>query len=306
MKTDAKKMRLAEGMLLMTAMIWGSGFVVMKQALVGLPVHLLLGIRFTIAAVLMLVILRGRLFSQTRADLLRGCLLGVVMYAAYTVQTYGLLHTTAGRNAFLTAVYVVLVPLLVCAVKRTRATLPQMGAALLCLAGTGVLVLQNGLRVGIGDALSLLCGVFYAVHIMLVDRFVNKTDPVILTAVQFAVSGTIGLACFLLFEKPPVVFSNGSLFSLFYLGVIGTFVALTMQNVAIRHADPSHASLIMGMEALFGALFGSLFLFEPVTLRFVLGGGMILCAIVVSEIRMKRLNDGVLQACAPADKRQQP
>ncbi len=284
--SSSRKMRLAEGMLLLTAMIWGSGFVVMKNALDWMPVHFLLGMRFLIAAIIMSAFLFKRLKKQSLRDIIRGCLLGVVMYAAYAVQTYGLMYTTAGQNAFLTAIYVVLVPLLVCAYSRKRATALQVSAAVLCLVGIGLLALKNDFSIGIGNALSLLCGILYAVHIVMVNYFSEKTDPLVLTAMQFNVSGILGLFSFLLFEKPPAQLSGNALFSIVYLAVVGTLFALTMQNVGIRYADPSHASLIMGMESLFGAVFGSIFLSEPITLRMFFGCALILCSIVLSELRI--------------------
>jgi len=289
MMNATRKMHIAEAMLLLTAMIWGSGFVVMKNALDIMPVHFLLGMRFIIAALFMFAFLHRRMIKQTKADILRGCILGAVMYAAYAVQTYGLMYTTAGQNAFLTAVYVVLVPLMVCVYKRLKPTLLQMAAALLCLVGIGVLAIKSNFSMGIGDALSLLCGVLYALHIVLVDRFAKKTDALILTSMQFSVSGVLGLCCFFLFEKAPVL-KGDALFALLYLAIVGTLLALTMQNIGIRYADPSHASLIMGMESLFGTVFGCIFLNEPVTIRMFFGSTLILCSIILSEIRITKHN----------------
>ncbi len=286
MMSNQRKMRLAEGMLLLTAMIWGSGFVVMKNALDWMPVHFLLGTRFIIAAVIMSLFLYKKLVKQRFEDVLRGSSLGVVMYAAYAVQTYGLQHTTAGQNAFLTAVYVILVPLFVCLYTRKKASALQISAAVLCIVGIGLLALENDLSIGIGNALSLLCGILYAIHIVMVNRFSTKTDPLVLTAMQFNVCGVMGLMSFLLLEKPPAQLGGNAIASLAYLAIVGTLLALTMQNVGIRYADPSHASLIMGTESLFGALFGSLFLLEPITMRMFFGCALIMVSIVLSEVRV--------------------
>ncbi len=282
---EKRKMRMAEGMLLLTAMIWGSGFVVMKTALDDMPIHFLLGMRFIIAAACMLVFVSKRLIRQTRADIIRGCVLGLVMYAAYATQTYGLMYTTAGQNAFLTSIYVVMVPLIVYACGRTRPPAMQMGAAVLCLIGISLLTLSGGFHMGIGNALSLLCGVLFAVHIVLVDRFTPKTDTLVLTSMQFVVCGILGLGSSMLFETAPTGLHNGAIVSIAYLAIVCTLVALTMQNIGIRYADASHASLIMGMEALFGAAFGSIFLREVITLRIFLGSALILCSIVLSKTR---------------------
>ncbi len=285
--THQKKVLLAELALLAAGAIWGSGFVVMKNSLDSLPVNYLLAFRFTIAAVVFSLISIKRFRGVTWKTVGAGAACGAMMFLAYCVQTYGLSFTTSGKNAFLTAVYVVIVPFLYWLLYRRKPGRQNVLAAVLCLAGVGLVALDSDFSVNIGDALTLLCGVLYAVHIILVSHFTTQGEDVMtLTLFQFLFSALCAWVAAALFEPfPTAAFSQpGAMFSLGYLGLICTLVALTLQNVGIKYAPPSHASLLMSTEAPFGCLFGILLLGEPFTLKFALGFLLIAGAIVLSEL----------------------
>lgn len=285
--SQKKKVILAELALLMAGAIWGSGFVVMKNSLDALPVNYLLAFRFTIAAVGLSLFLFRRFGQMNKTTLIRGFICGAVMFAAYSVQTYGLAHTTSGKNAFLTAVYVVIVPFLYWLFFRKKPTRSNVIAAVVCLLGIGLVALDADFSVNIGDILTLICGVLYAVHIVCVSIFTEKGEDVMtLTLVQFISSALCAWVVAGLFEPFPghVFGQTDSMFSLFYLGLVCTLTALTLQNLGIKYAPPSHAALLMGTEAPFGCLFGILLLSEPFTLRFGVGFLLIMGAIVLSEL----------------------
>lgn len=277
---------LADGILVLTAMIWGTGFVVMKNTLDSLTPGAIIMIRYAIAAVLTAVIFRKHLKNLTKADVLRGALVGMVLSAAYIIQTIGLKYTTAGKNAFLTTVYVLLVPFGCFFVLRQKLRARNFIAAAMMLAGIGFLSLDGesgGLN--IGDLLTLICGVFYAAHIMAVDHCQKKTDMYALIVLQFAFAALTAAAYHLLFERGAQMTVNmGVVGGMLYLSVMSTTIAMSLQNIGQSMAPASHAAILLSLESVFGALASCIFLHEAVTPIMLAGFAVIFCALVVNEL----------------------
>ncbi|MEE8716822.1 MAG: DMT family transporter [Coriobacteriales bacterium] len=277
--------------LLSAALIWGSSFFVMKDTLDVIPPNLLLAIRFTTAAVLLMAALHRRVRASLEAGTVaRGLVLGVLVFVAYCVQTVGLTMTTPGKNAFLTGVYCVLVPFVFWAVDRTRPGAHNVAAALLCVAGIGLVSLDGsagGLGMGVGDALTLLSALFYAVHIVATAVFSRGRDVFALTAWQFVGSAACAWAVSLAFEEPPAAsaWTPATIGALAYLAVACTCVALLLQNVGTKHVEPSSAALLLSLESPSGVLFSVLFAGEVLTPRIACGFALIFLAIVTSETR---------------------
>lgn len=286
--SERRKSLLAQLALLLAGAIWGSGFVVMKNSLDALPVNYLLAFRFTLAAAV-LALAGFKLFKRMgKRTVLGGAMAGIVMYIAYSVQTYGLALTTAGKNAFLTAVYVILVPFLYWAFAKRKPRRQNVVAAVLCLVGIGFVALSEDLSINLGDVLTLLCGLLYAIHIVIVSWFTEKGEDVMaLTLLQFLFSALSAWIVAPLAEDFPSLASPGAVPSLLYLGLVCTLLALCLQNVGLKYAPASHAALLMSTEAPFGCLFGVLLLDEPFTLRFGIGFALIAAAIIISERKAK-------------------
>ena len=278
---------LAQAALLLCGILWGSGFVVMKNSLDALPITWLLALRFLIAAIALCAILYKKIIRAGRTALIGGAICGTLMYVAYLVQTVGLKYTTAGNNAFLTAVYVVLVPFLCWIMNKKRPAVKEIAAGVLCLAGVGFIALTARFTVNAGDALTILCGVLYAMHIVCVSYFTGRgVDVLTLTALQFAATALVSLPVALLFEPVPSIAMlsvPSTYLSLLYLGFGCTLLALVLQNIGIRYAPPAHASLLMSTEAPFGFLFGVVFLSEPLTVCFGIGAALIIGSIILSQ-----------------------
>ncbi len=288
MKLNEKARRaLANCMLLITGAIWGGGFVVMKNALGSISTNYLLAIRFTMGALGLCYTLFSKNRPLQKRTLLGGLVTGFCLYAAFAVQTYGLIFTTAGKSALITAVYVVLVPLALWLWKGLRPAKRVMVAALLMLCGIALLSLQGEGGINIGDVLTLLCGALYAVHICAVDNFADL-DVMQLTCLQFAFAAGFAWLGGLCFETFPSSFTPSMIGELAYCGIAATLLALTMMNVGIKYASPTYASLFMSTESAFGCLFGVLFLGEIFTGRMALGCLLILTALVLSQLPQKQ------------------
>ena len=286
MKRLGKKELLADGLLLMTALIWGSAFAVVKNTLDSFPPAAIIAMRYTIATALTGIAFRKHLRALTREDILRGALVGLLLSAAYIVQTIGLSYTTASKNAFLTAVYVMLVPFFSMALFRQRLRWANFVAAAMMLLGIGLLSLDGesgGLNVG--DFLTLICGALFAGHIIAVERCQCRTDAYALIVLQFGFCAVYALIYALLFERGmPLTFNSGSVGGLLYLAVFSTTIAMSLQNIGQSMAPASHASILLSLESVFGVIFSCLLLGERVTPRMLLGFAVIFAALMVSEL----------------------
>ena len=283
-----KTMRLlAKPMLFAAALIWGTSFFIMKNALDVMPVFFLLAIRFTAGAVLLALICWKKWSRFTSDYLWRGAVIGGLLFLAYSVQTFGLALTTPSKNAFLTAVYCVIVPFLTWAVVKIRPDRYNIAAALLCVTGVGLVSLNGDLAVNAGDGLTLVCAIFYASHIVAVAKVSPGKDITLLTVLQFAFAALYAWVCGACTETFPAaaLTDPAILLPMVYLCVMATTVALLFQNVGQVWSDPASASVILSLESVFGVASSVLFYGDEVTGRLLAGFALIFVAVVCSETK---------------------
>ena len=284
-----KKELFADGLLLLTALIWGSAFAVVKNTLDSFPPAAIIAMRYAIATLLTAVAFRKHLRGMTRGDVARGAMVGLLLSAAYIVQTIGLQFTTAGKNAFLTTVYVLLVPFGCRVLFGQRLRKANYFAAGLMLAGIGLLSLEGEIGgLNVGDALTLLCGALFAGHIIAVERCQRETNVYALIVLQFGFAALYALAYALLFERgQPFDFNAGSVGGLLYLAIFSTTIAMSLQNIGQSMAPASHSAILLSLESVFGALFSCLLLGEPMTPKILAGFAVIFAALMVNELAGK-------------------
>ena len=181
-------------MLLAATIIWGFAFVVMKDAVDVLPPAQLIGVRFFLTGLLMAAVFHRSLAGTLNGPCLKaGLVLAAVTFLAFWVQTVGLADTTPGKNAFLTATYCVIVPFMLWVVAGKRPTLANVGAAGMCIVGIGLVSLTNSsLSFEFGDAMTLLCAVFFAAQIIAISRYSEHFNVLALTVYQFLFGGLMG------------------------------------------------------------------------------------------------------------------
>ncbi len=265
------------------AVVWGSGFVVMKEGLNLLPPALLLATRFLGAFAVLCAVFARRLRRMTAQTLRHGLLVGVVLAAAYLAQTYGLDATTPGKNAFLTAIYCVLVPFVTWLLTGRRPAGRNLLAGGLCAVGIGLISLQGALSIGQGDALSLLCGLRFAFRVAMLGLFNGEDDPILMTILQMGAAGFICLFAGLATETPPSSLPAESLPLLLYLVLGATVLTNVMQNVGQGLIHSAAAALLLSLESVFGTLFSVLFYGETLTPRLFAGFAAVLLAVAVSQ-----------------------
>lgn len=287
MENGQKRGALAKAALLVATLIWGSTFIIFKDAMNGLPPLFILAFRYLVATVILSAVFFKKLRLINKTYLWQGAVLGVFLAAAYIFQTYGLQGTTPGKNAFLTAVYCVLVPFVSWAFFGSRPDRFNFLAAATCLAGIGFVSLDGDLSVMPGDWLTLVGGVFFALHIAFVARFNSDKDAVTLTLVQFFTAGVICGAGSLCFETLPSSVPPAAWTEIIYLAVCGTAIAMLLQNVGQKYVSSSSAAIILSLEALFGVLFSVIFGYENLSVKLVIGFALIFFAIITSETKWK-------------------
>ena len=279
--------------LLLTAAVWGFAFVVVKDSLDYVGSVYMVAIRFSIAAIGLAIIFCKRLKKIDKKHLLMGGVTGLFLFLAYLVQTIGCSYTTAGKNAFLTTIYVILIPLIAWPLYKKRPQWHVFLAAGLSLTGIGLLALGGDdiSGINIGDILTLLCGLFFALHILWTEKC-NKEgcDTIIITMLQFAFAAFFGwiLAPFMdgafpiaAIQTPKVVLS------MLYLGLFSSMICFSLQNIGLKYVQSSLASLFLSFESVFGVLFSTIFLHETLTLKMAVGCALIFSAIVIAECLKK-------------------
>ena len=286
MNLKASAGRLA---LLTAALIWGSSFVIMKNTVDDVPVFLLLAIRFSISFVVLGAVFFRRLRGLDRRFLLGGMLCGAMLITAYSLQTFGLVGTTPGKNAFLTAVYCVLVPFLAWMFFRKRPTMWNWLAAGLCVAGIGLVSLNGGLTIAPGDALSLLSGVCYSLHIIALSRLGEKSDVFTLSIVQFGTAALLAWLLHLLTGPADVHLPLQIWPQLCYLSICCTCIAVTLQALGQKLTPPSQSAILLSLESVFGVLFSLLLGAEALTFQLFSGFALIFLSVIVSETQLSFL-----------------
>lgn len=275
-------------LLLSAAMIWGSGFAITKDALGTLPPCFLLLLRFSLASLVMLPFLWKRLRTADRRTWMVGLLAGIFVALGHVFQNFGMKHTTAGKSAFLTAVYVVLVPFLLWIAGGRVPTRWNIAAACLCLAGVGVISLDSDLTIGMGEVLALICGLMFALQLVVINLHA-ACDMWVVTWLCMFTSALVAAPLVLLSEPVPQTISMQNFVSVAYLAVACSAYGFTAQNIGVKYAPAAVATILLSMEAVFACVAGVLFLHEPVNTRMLIGSGMILSSLLISNIQTKKI-----------------
>jgi drug/metabolite transporter (DMT)-like permease len=269
--------------LLAATAIWGGSFVVVQKALARLAPFHLLALRFTLASLLLLPLLRGRSTRELRRD---AAVIGLVLFAGFVLQTYGLLWTTPSRSAFLTGLSVVLVPVVGLAIGAYRPRFGPIAGTLCAAAGLYVLYRPEagGAPFNRGDALTIGCAVAFAGYVVLVGRAVRRHPMGPLAAMQLLVLAALSLPS--LFLDPPARqdFAGFALPAVLYTGILSTALAFLAQLYAQRQLDAIETGVILTLEPVFAALASVLIGVEQWSSALLLGGALVVAAMLVTEL----------------------
>lgn len=272
--------------LLAVVAVWGLTFVAVDGAVRLWPPFVFLAARFALAVLTLVPFALRRARVGWRPHLLPGCATGAVLFAGYALQTWGQVHTTPAKAAFVTGLSVVLVPACAGPVLGQRIGRATVAGVILATAGLFLLCLREDLRMGVGDLLVLGCAFAFAAHILLVGRFSPRLDPLRFTAVQLGTAaGAAALAAVVLdLPKGLPALHAGVLAAVAFTGILATSVAFAVQSWAQRHTSATHVAMLFGAEPVFGALASWLLVGESFTLRMLAGCACILLGMLAAEL----------------------
>ncbi|EKN65611.1 hypothetical protein BABA_19301 [Neobacillus bataviensis LMG 21833] len=275
--------------LTIVAVIWGSGFVASAVSLDHFTPYQILAIRFLIGVILLGLVFFKKLKNIKKSTIMKGSIIGIFLYLAFALQTVGLVYTTPSKNAFLTAVNVVIVPFIAFFIFKRKMDKFELLGAMLAVTGIGVLSLRLSGGVNFGDFLTLLCAVGFAFHIFYTAQFVKDEDPVLLTIIQMAVAAVLGFIVVLFKGETHLTASFEGVSAVLYLGVFSTTIAFLLQTVAQKFTTETNAAIILSTEAFWGMVFSVIILNEELTVKMIAGAILILTAIIISETKLKFL-----------------
>jgi len=295
-------------LLFITALIWGAAFVAQKIGVVQVGTFSLTSIRFFISGIALLPFALMRIrkrklktekiqesglsrTAERKALILGGVICGLCLMFATVTQQVGLTYTTAGKAGFITALYILFVPIFRFFGGR-KASLTVWLSVLAALVGLYLLCVKEGLSVNKGDLYVLLCALIFTIHILAVDRFAPHVDGVVMSCIQFFVASLSAAVPMLIWEKPGIAAIMACWAPLLYLGVISGGIGYTLQILGQKRTDPTLASLILSLEAVFAAISGVIFLSESFNGREIAGCALMFAATVVSQVDFRQIRLG--------------
>lgn len=271
------------GLILVTA-IWGGGFVASDIALDSLTPMQIMAIRFLIGAVAMALIAVRELRTVNLREVGAGVLMGVALFAGFALQIVGLQYTTPSKNAFLTALNVVMVPFIAFVILRKHIGWKVILGAVMSVIGVAVLSLNGDLTLGLGDALTLACAVGFAFQIFLTGVFVQRYRAAVLNCVQMTTAFVLSAAGVLITGEVQLDATADGWWAVLYLGVVSTTICYLLQTACQRYVDETKSAIILSMESVFGTVFSIILLGEVITPRMVLGCAIILAAVLIANL----------------------
>ncbi|MDT2801070.1 DMT family transporter [Vagococcus lutrae] len=253
--------------VLIAAMIWGGGFIATSKSLDSFPTLTMLAIRFSLSAILILLLFFKRIKLMKRQEFLKALPLGVFLFLAFATQTYGLNFTTVSNNSFLTAMNVVFTPYLGWLLYKKKPSKTIFFASVLSLIGVSLLTLNGfSFKLNIGDGITLIAAICFSLHVLWASK-VSNIDHVITTFVQMSVAGVISLIGALLFDSEIKEVSLSSLYSLVYLIIVATVVSYLLQMYGTKHISPSMVSILLSTEAVFATILSVILLGEKIDIK---------------------------------------
>lgn len=279
--------------LLVTGIIWGSGFIATHRAIEAhLSTSLILLFRFSIAAVVLFLFTYKRILSITREEVKIGLLAGGLLFLAFFFQTLGLKYTTPSNNAFLTGVNVVVVPFVAWSVFKKKPKKRFFFIPFLTLIGIAFLSYNttSGFSFSIGDTFTIFCAIIFAFHIAYLEVASKKVDPIKLTFIQMSVATVASLLFFIVFDKGSIGNANMTkgFLPILYIGLVSTLIGFFIQTYAQQFTTASKTAIFLSSESLFGAFFSVALHLEVLTSSMVIGGGIIFFSIILSELDFKK------------------
>ena len=287
------------GILLLTAIIWGFAFVAQSVGMDYVGPFTFNCVRFFIGGVVLIpciAILKKyngaegqKKETDSRTEWIGGICCGVALAAASCLQQIGIMHTTVGKAGFITACYILLVPVFGLFFHKKCGILVWIGVVL-AVAGLYFLCIDENLTIGRGDLTVFLCAIVFAIHILVIDHFSPKADGVKMSCIQFFVCGILCMIPTILFEHPELYSILQAWKPIAYAGILSCGVGYTLQIVAQKNTDPTVASLLLSLESVFSVLAGWVILGETLSPRELFGCALVFAAVILAQLPERKPN----------------
>ncbi len=285
----------ADILMLIAAAIWGFAFVAQRQGMETMGPFLFNTARFFIGVAVLSPLIwylskkkksSNKVEVSTKKLIFAGTIAGLFLFAASSFQQVGLQYTTAGKAGFITGLYIFFVPLIGLFLGQKTGSGTWLGA-IIALIGLYLLSINEDFSIAEGDLLQLVCAVFFAAHVLVIGYLAKRMDPLKLSLVQYCVSGVLSLFIAIAIEVITWDMIVDTAIPLLYAGVMSIGVGYTLQVVAQQHAKSSHAAIILGLEGAFAVLGGWLLLDEYLSTRGLIGCGLMLTGMFLSQLLPK-------------------
>ena len=294
------KRYIAESGLLLIGILWGMGFVTVKIGLnAGMNTFYLMWLRFLGSFVLLSILFRKKIKKVSKDDLKAGLILGIIQYFGYVFQTYGAAHTTVGKNAFFTAINVIIVPYIFWILNKKRPDIFSFSASIICMIGVGIMSLDGNLsftHLNKGDVMTIISAFFFALQVAYTGYFGRKVHPMNLVLLQMLVGGLLfaGTQFATSGLREVIPLHGETLMAIIYAVVFSTAIPMLLQIYCQRLTTATRASILMSTESMFAPVFAFFILGEMMTLRVALGAVFILFSVVVSETKLGMVKEANL------------
>jgi drug/metabolite transporter (DMT)-like permease len=274
--------------LLFVAAIWGSTFVVVKNAISDMPPFTFLAIRFAIAGLSLAFFRRNLNVWKNKILWKKGILIGFFLFLGYAFQTIGLQFTSAAKTGFITGLYVIIVPLIVALADKKIPTKLTTFGIIIATFGLGLLSL-DGLSIAKGDFLILMCSFAFAIHIYAIDQMGKEEDTIAITVIQLLTVSVLSIFSMFLFEpSSSITWSSNVFWGLALTAIPATSIAFLFQNKFQKYTTPTHTALIFASEPVFSYIFAFILVGEVLTAKYTIGAFLILLGIILSELKIKQ------------------
>lgn len=279
-------------MLFITSIIWGLAFVAQAQGMEHIGPFTFTASRSLVAIIFLHLTYvffnkTSKSYREQKFDMKRtirgGVLCGLVFTFGINFQQIGLVYTTAGKASFLTALYIVFIPIIGLFYGKKINKKLQL-CIVLAMIGTYLMSVKGSLSMNIGDLITIFGSIVFAIHILMLSEFSKDTNAVLVSLIQFAVCGFFSLIAALIFEGIDMSAILKSYLAILYVGILSSGVGFTIQLMALKELDPVVASMISSLESVFGAVFGWLILSQSMSEREIIGGIIIFLATLIAQL----------------------
>ena len=287
-------MKMGSNVLLgLAAFIWGIAFVAQRVGMDYVGPFTFNAARFTIGGLVLIPCVfymrkNGETKKENRkgekkASIIGGICCGIALFTASSLQQIGISYTTVGKAGFITALYIVIVPLLGIFMKK-RVSWTVWISVVIATVGMYLLCITDGFQIGKGDVYVFFCAIVFSFHILVIDRFSGEADGVFLSCIQFFTAGVLALLFSFLFEQPKMAGLTAAWLPVLYAGVLSCGVGYTLQVVGQKNTDPVIASLILSLESIFSLLAGWILLGQKLSPKELFGCVLMFGAILLAQI----------------------